>query len=445
MKSLDEFIERLWKKLSSIKLAIFLFIVIASTSIIGTLLVQNRPSEEYIKLFGTVGYQIMEFLGFFDLYHSFWFRFLLLLFALNLLLCSIERLPSLFSFLKSYSFIKNPSGFKNLSIFFELKLPGGEEEIVRRIERVLGKRGFRFWKEEGEGIFFYGRRGTFSRFGPYLTHLGMLIVFAGAYVGSVSGFRARVNILEGEIVNTIYESRRLTPIPLGFGVKCVKFSIEKYPGTDVPKEYLSELEIHEDGRVVLKRVIEVNKPLSYKGLKFYQSSYGISSVKEVVFQVIKKNGANELILSPGEEKFLDGVSIKLERFFENYMGLGATAIITVTEKGRKRTIPVFHNKEIGAFHRALDDGEIFIKDFAPLYYTGLEVTRDPGVNIVWTGCVIGILGMFLAFYFPFQRVYISLFNNEKKLLIGGSVSKGRNLSFVEEIYRELKEGGIFNA
>jgi len=435
------FVESLWKKLSSIKLAIILFLIIAGISMLGTFLVQNRPPQEYIRLFGVVGYQIMDFLGFFDLYHSFWFRLVLLLFAINLILCSIERLPSLINFLRSRPFIKNPSGFKNFSVHFEYKTDEPLDSVKKRVEEVLKRNGFKISNSEN---FFYGRKGMLARCGPYITHLGIIVILAGAYIGSVFGFRANVTLLEGESTNMVYEAKKFTPIPLGFVIKCSKFTLEKYPNSDVPKEYISEIEVYEDGKLVLRKNIEVNHPLTYRGLKFYQAAYGTVGVKEITLSVKKEDKTFEISFMGNEGKEVDGIELKIERFIENYMGMGSAVILSISEGKKRKTIPVFQDKRMGEIHKGISELEIEIKHLLPLYYTGLEVTKDPGVNIVWAGCVLGILGMLLSFYIPVKRIFVSVFEEDEKrmVMIGGSVLKGKELSFVEKIYRELKEGGI---
>jgi len=70
----------------------------------------------------------------------------------------------------------------------------------------------------------------------------------------------------------IYSTGTSTPIELGFEIRCDSFAIEYYDNGMV-KEYKSHLTVLEDGKEILKRFIEVNSPLTYKGITFYQSSY----------------------------------------------------------------------------------------------------------------------------------------------------------------------------
>src|SRR4030066_2207996 len=77
----------------SVKLTIFLLILLAILSIIGTFIKQNASSSEYIKVYGIGLYEIFNFFDLFDMYHSWWFSAILLLLMINLITCSIQRLP----------------------------------------------------------------------------------------------------------------------------------------------------------------------------------------------------------------------------------------------------------------------------------------------------------------------------------------------------------------
>ena len=46
------------------------------------------------------------------------------------------------------------------------------------------------------GILYFGQKGKFSRTGVYLVHLSILVIFAGAIIGSQLGFKGSVMIPE---------------------------------------------------------------------------------------------------------------------------------------------------------------------------------------------------------------------------------------------------------
>ena len=76
--------DKVWKFFSSVKLAVVLLIILAIVSVIGTLIQQNEPPEKYLLEYSQSTVQLFEMLGFFDLYHTWWFVLLLFLLTANL-------------------------------------------------------------------------------------------------------------------------------------------------------------------------------------------------------------------------------------------------------------------------------------------------------------------------------------------------------------------------
>ena len=70
-------------------------------------------------------------------------------------------------------------------------------------------------------------------------------------------------------------------IKLNFEIKCNDFDFSLYE-SGMPKEYRSSLEIIKDDETVVQKDIIVNDPLRYKGISFYQASYGNLPSNEVV-------------------------------------------------------------------------------------------------------------------------------------------------------------------
>ena len=97
------------------KLTVVLLLSIAGTSILGTLIPQNQDPAAYFRAYGEFVYRLFDVLDIFDMYHSWWFQFLLLLLTLNIVVCSIDRISATWKIV----FVKNPSfnlsRFRNLS------------------------------------------------------------------------------------------------------------------------------------------------------------------------------------------------------------------------------------------------------------------------------------------------------------------------------------------
>lgn len=75
-----------------------------------------------------------------------------------------------------------------------------------------------------------------------------------------------------------------------FSVELINFSHEKYPGTEIPYNFSSEVMVHHsDATKNQKALIYMNHPLRYEGLTFYQASFA-NDDKTSIFQVVRNPG-----------------------------------------------------------------------------------------------------------------------------------------------------------
>ncbi len=61
------------------------------------------------------------------------------------------------------------------------------------------------------------------------------------------------------------------------------------------------------------------------------------------------------------------------------------------------------------------------------YYTGLQVTQDPAVMLVYAGFVIMIIGYFITFFMSHQRVCIEIIKGKtkSKIIVTGTANKNK--------------------
>ena len=109
------FVSSVWNFFCSLKLTIFLLIGLAVASIIGTVVQQNASPEQYLKEYSEATIRLFSALNFFDMYHSWWFILLLYLLTVNLVACSIKRLPRDLKMVSTPTLILNEGLEKSLS------------------------------------------------------------------------------------------------------------------------------------------------------------------------------------------------------------------------------------------------------------------------------------------------------------------------------------------
>lgn len=78
-------------------------------------------------------------------------------------------------------------------------------------------------------------------------------------------------VRHGDRVFTVDMRKRLWPMP--FTLKLDKFTAEFHPGTMKPAKFVSNITRVENGREA-KVTIQMNEPMRYEGLTFFQASYG---------------------------------------------------------------------------------------------------------------------------------------------------------------------------
>jgi cytochrome c biogenesis protein len=69
-------------------------------------------------------------------------------------------------------------------------------------------------------------------------------------------------------------------------------------------------------------------------------------------------------------------------------------------------------------------------------YTILQISRDPGLSVVWIGSLLMVAGLFLSFYLSHKRIWIKLSveNDEPIMEVGGRSYKDRS-GFEKELGR----------
>ena len=424
--------DRIWDFLCSLKLAIILVLLLALTSIIGTIILQNGAPADYIREYGQTNYELFKKLQFIDMYHSTWFIGILALFSVNLICCSIKNFPRVWKFVKEPTLVASSGIFKGSANRAEFSCKGSKHQVAEQISTLLKKEFAKpILTEKDEKIYLFTQKGIYSRFGAYITHLSILVIMAGAVIGNVWGYKAFVNIVEGSSVDQVRSRNGTGLIDLGFTVRCDDFDVSYYPNSNRPKDYNSDLVILENGKEVVHKRIEVNDPLTYKGIKFYQSSYG--SAGNPFFKVkVTENSTGEVIeLKAHQGKHAQlpgGYSFAVTNFTPSDRNFGPAMQLHVNTPDGKHGAPfiVWQN------HPQLDVKRGGIFSFALLghdqpHYTGLQVAKDPGVNIVWAGCFLIVFGSLTAFFFSHKRIWVCLEDDGKKtkVLIAGNAHRNQ--------------------
>ncbi|MFH1994905.1 MAG: cytochrome c biogenesis protein ResB, partial [Nitrospinota bacterium] len=250
-------VDRVWRLFTSMRLALFLIFLLAILSVVGTLIPQGRGESFYLTTYGANLSHWFVRLDIPDMYHSWWFSLLLAIFALNIIVCTIERFPPKWSLFKRGERDMDLTHIKELPQYNRLDLGNtSASALSRSVKSVLRSRAYRVSEMVSSDlsiISLKGHKGRLNRFGSDIVHFGIIVILLGGIIGSITGFKEYKPIPVGETV-------KIDSVDFDLHIRANKFWIENYESGEV-KQYYSDLNIIDNGQEVLQNgLLYVNKP-----------------------------------------------------------------------------------------------------------------------------------------------------------------------------------------
>jgi cytochrome c biogenesis protein len=311
----------------------------------------------------------------------------------------------------------------------------------------------------------------------------------GALLGSFFGFKAFLNLPEGAAQKSVYvrseplwdkfvssfgiakkkvqwdPQEDMPTMPLNFFVQCDNFDVDYYVNsagmpTGMPSEYHSTLSLFDlRGKKILEKRITVNDPLTYDGITFYQSSYGTipNASGNAVLNIRRKNdpGTGEtIVVALGGVQYVASIdrTFKLVGFAPFGIRDSSTGQVLVYQSMNNEYInpairlEVFKEKKLLYASELLktdpgnpavtEDYTISFVHYGGTRYTGLQVTKDPGVWVVYTGFFLLCVGPLVSFFGSHRKLWIKLQVRKGRTVItvAGTANKNR-IGFEREFNR----------
>jgi cytochrome c biogenesis protein len=309
------------------RFSISLLTIICIASIIGTVLKQNEPVNNYINQFGPFWAQVFASASLTSVYSAWWFMLILAFLVISTSLCVTRNIPKI---MRDWGIYKEDIRAQSLKAFghtAQANLNESTEVAAQRIGQMLAGGGWRVKLQErknaageagGESSWMVAAKaGRVNKLGYIAAHSAIVLVCIGglldgdlivkaqmllngktAYSGgglisdvkpehrlspSNPTFRANLLVAEGAQSSTaiLNQGSGVLIQDLPFSIELKKFVVEHY-STGMPKLFASDIVIHdkETGAKTPARV-EVNHPVNYKGIEIFQSSFddGGSTVK----------------------------------------------------------------------------------------------------------------------------------------------------------------------
>jgi cytochrome c biogenesis protein len=439
---------------SSLKCGLILLGLTGTSVILGTMILQRPMAREgqIEQIYAPQTIRLFDALGLFDVFHAWWFVLLLGLLGANIVLASLDRFPQAWRYFARPHRQADEWFVRKLPVVREIPLgTANPETALERAAQTVAKHGYHPHSATLQKGTLYIEKHRIARLAPYVVHLSLLVIFSGAIIDGMWGYRGFISLGPGTRSRQIESlTSNGAPRVLPFTLHCIEAGMEKYPDGS-PRQYWTRLAVEENGKEVKRKQIFVNDPLTYKGIRFFQASYGPSGEpSELRVQATWRDGSHAPVtftLRPGEAVPLGdtGTQVQLADFVPDFVLQGnqissrsndpnnpAVHLELTSANGRPSSVWFFPRSP--QMNLPADEGISFrLVNVKMGYFTGLQVAKQPGKGLIWGGCLILVGGLILALYMVHVRIWGVVGRSAKGkpvLVLGGQPNKYRE-SFKE--------------
>lgn len=300
----------LFELLGSMRFAVSLLMFICVASLVGTVLQQNRSSNNYIDQFGPFWFEVFDKFSIWHVYNSWWFLLIMAFLVISTSVCLIRNAPKMLRDARSFREHVRGGSLRAFPHRVETEAPTDVPQTAAGLTELLKRMGYAVReRQDSTGVLLAAKKGSANRLGYVFAHAAMVIICVGGLLDSELPVRLQVMfggkkpIVENMLISEVPESGRLsvnnpsfrasvlvpengqasTAVvmvgdgalvqPMPFTLKLKKFVVDYY-STGMPSRFASEVEVTDpDTGKSFDSTIEVNEPLRFKGMTVYQSSF----------------------------------------------------------------------------------------------------------------------------------------------------------------------------
>lgn len=308
--------------LASMRFAISLLTIICIASVIGTVLKQREPLNNYVNQFGPFWSEVFAKFDLYSVYSAWWFLLILAFLVASTSLCIARHTPKILADFKTYKEGIREQSLKAFGHRAEAVMQGEPQTHAESIGQALVASGWKVKLQSretphGQGWMVAAKAGAANKMGYLAAHSAIVLVCIGGLldgdliVRAQMWFNGKSVFTGGGLIADVPEQHRLstqnptfrgnllvteggqssTAIlsqPTGVLIQDLPFTVElkkfvvDYYSTGMPKLFASDIVIHDHATGERKEArVEVNHPVNYKGVELFQSSFddGGSTIK----------------------------------------------------------------------------------------------------------------------------------------------------------------------
>lgn len=400
---INRYFWKLTNILGNLKLAIILLLTLALLSGLGTVIEQNQNTSFYetnypnsAPIIGFINANLILSFGLNNIYQAWWFICLVILLAISLFSCTLNRqIPSL-KMARLWQFYTKTQSLNKVG-------------FISKLEKVsLSKLAFKLKQDNYYVIqradVLYAYKGLLGKIGPIIVHLSLILILFGALLGNLSGFISQELIPLGGVfhIQNLINSGSFSYVPQNFEAYVDDFRISYNDEGSVDQFYSNLVILNNKGEELKQKTIYVNEPLRYHDIVFYQTDWSIVNLS------VNIDSKNEFQLP------LKVINVKNEGKFwiSSLMTSGngefeTKTILLILEDLTGKVLFYNENQQLLGI---LNVGDVFyinghsIRIVDIVSATGLQIKSDPGIPFVYFGFFLLIFSIIFS-YLSYSQIW----------------------------------------
>ena len=491
--------DRVLDFLSSVRFGVTLLVILVVLSMIGMLIIQQNVEgfDAYYASLTPAEKLVYGSLGFFNIYYAWYFKAMLLILSLNIILASIDHFPTAWTYVVKPKLTATRDWLLNQPVHATGEFGDvAEADVAEKIKSAFEANGLKTHvtevkstsygvTETGEkdfskvisesGIVVFGERGRYNRLGAYLVHVCLLTLFLGHFVALVTGFDADVRMIPGDATNQIemiefdLDKRERFNVQLPFSITCTDIQqklIDPRGSIDVTNtlDWRTQIKVDDPEYGSTLADVSMNKPFTYRGYRFFQAqTIPLGNARTIDLTLVPENGGepvNIQIPRMGSTTLADGTLVEylefLPDFFLNgdkpdtrsgdYNNPAAVLGVTPPNGQRMRVFAMGESASKGApmlsAAKAGYKWKLTAFEKTPFAHV-LSIKYDPydGALIAWYFGGFGLIGALgFVFFFSHRRAWALVEKRDGKteVTFGGNANRN-NLAFEEKFSKIVED------
>jgi cytochrome c biogenesis protein len=455
-------VTKLLNLLSSVRFGVILLVLLVMGSMTGMLIMQQSV-EGFDKYYAelTPSQQLLwGKLGWFDIYHVWYFNALLLVLSLNIVLASIDRFPKAWTFVSRPKLDASANWLCGQEQSATLNLAGeSRQSVAERIAEASKSVGLKpKITEKGNRSFVFAEVNVLNRLGAYAVHVALLTIFTGGFLtsqfGRTGSMFLRPGFTSSEMTETVFDLDQQKPLTLQlpFEVVCTDIQ-QKLIREDGPItanntiDWMTRIKIRDmDGEH--EALVHMNAPFDYRGYRFFQASFSPAGMaRTITVRAMPEKGGDPLDITiprDGSATLPDGTIIGYADFWAD-VSVGAEKNVDTSDYNNPAAVlsvksPQGQTEKAFAFLPAMAENAPIAKRAVGGYTYRLvnfekaadahilSIQHDPGSTVVYIGFGLLALTLVNVFFFSHQRIWAIVedgANGNYQVTMGGNTNRNR--------------------